>query len=62
MASSNPNSSALLPGPQTTLAGPVGVPRRVQYPAAASRSSGRPATGPYVLPALAPASAWMSRG
>ena len=31
---------------QKQLLGPVGVPRRVQYPAAASRSSGIPATGP----------------
>jgi len=31
MASSNPNSSALLPGPQTTSVGAVGVPRRAPY-------------------------------
>src|SRR5262249_27158582 len=46
IASSRPNSSGLLPGPQTTEPGLVGSPRRCQYPAAAERSAPHPATGP----------------
>src|ERR1700685_4485661 len=45
VASSRPNSSGLLPGPQTTEPGLVGRPRRSPYPAAGARRAGSPDTG-----------------
>src|SRR3984957_19664262 len=62
MASSSAYSSALLPGPATTDSGLVGSPRRDQYPAAAARSSGEPATGPYPPRQAAAASSSRSNG
>src|ERR1039457_5150353 len=62
MASSRPNSSGLLPGPQTTELALVGRPRLVQEPAAAWRSAISPATGPWELPSRAAASVARSIG
>ena len=52
----------LAAGPAMTEPALVGSPRRCQYPAAAARSAGCPATGPYELQAADSASAALSAG